>query len=182
MKWFALFSQTGSEIYEVSKKLGRFPDRIITNKPIGDISKVHEELKAEFKGTWVFIPKKPNAIDYANAFGVSLGAVDSIVTLHGFLRIIPEIICTSFEMYNGHPGDIVTHPELKGFNPQEKAFNLKLARSGSVIHKVTAGVDEGEIVMSKGIPIADRPLDEVYRRLHSNSVELWYIFLKEKLA
>ena len=183
MKWIAFFSQTGSEIYQVSKLLGRFPDRVITNKSINDLSKINEGLRNEYKGNWVIIPRKPTVDDYDRAIGGGRSIIEgTIITLHGYLRIVPGPICNAFDIYNGHPGDIVTYPELKGFNPQEKAFNLKLPRSGSVIHKVTAGVDEGPIVTQKSISIADLPLEEVYSRLHSNSVELWYNFLKEKLV
>ena len=34
-KWTAFFSHTGSEIYNVSKKIGRLPDRIVTNSKPG---------------------------------------------------------------------------------------------------------------------------------------------------
>ena len=36
MKWIALFSQTGSEICEVSKKIGRWPNWVVTNKQTWD--------------------------------------------------------------------------------------------------------------------------------------------------
>lgn len=178
-EWNVLFSQTGSEIYQVSKLLGRFPDRIITNRKIqGDFGKVNTNLLDEFKGTWVVLPKKPTVEQYHHAL---YSPNHGVTTLHGYLRIIPPEICNYYEIYNGHPGDIETFPELKGFNPQEKAFNLKLPSSGSVIHRVTAGVDEGEIVARNKISIEGKSLNEVYSSLHSNSVELWYNFLKSKL-
>jgi folate-dependent phosphoribosylglycinamide formyltransferase PurN len=183
MKWIAFFSQTGSEIYQVSKLLGRFPDRIITNRSINTLDKVHEGLKTEYKGNWVIIPRKPSVDDYARAIGWGAAIIEgTVITLHGYLRIVPENICGAFNIYNGHPGDIIKYPELKGFNPQEKAFNLKLPTSGSVIHEVTAGVDEGTVVAQSPISIEGMTLDEVYKNLHSNTVNLWYNFLKEKLA
>lgn len=178
-EWFVLFSQTGSEIYHLSKKLGRFPDKIITNKPLADVEKIHAGLFGGFTGTWIFLPKKPTVAEYQ--YALASHTVDPVVTLHGYLRIIPSEICTGCEMYNGHPGDIITYPELKGFNPQEKAFNLQHQTAGSVIHKVIPEVDAGSIVMSKTIDIKRLTLDQVYRELHSNSIELWYNFLKEKL-
>jgi folate-dependent phosphoribosylglycinamide formyltransferase PurN len=184
MKWIAFFSQTGSEIYHVSKLLGRFPDRIITNRSIATFEKVSEGLKTEYKGNWVIIPRKPTLQDYVNGIGGSISVMENtIITLHGYLRIMPPTLCDIYrQMYNGHPGDIIKYPELKGFNPQEKAFNLKLPTSGSVIHQVTAGVDEGPVVAQNPVSIEGLTLDEVYKTLHSNSVNLWYNFLKEKLA
>ena len=35
MKWYTLFSQTGSEIYQISEKLGKYPDMVICNKQDG---------------------------------------------------------------------------------------------------------------------------------------------------
>ena len=32
MKWVAFFSQTGTEIVNISKKINRYPDLIVTNK------------------------------------------------------------------------------------------------------------------------------------------------------
>jgi len=179
-KWYALFSQTGSEIYQISKKLGRFPDRIITNKNFDKISTTcNWGLYTEYDKEWEYLPHKPILSDYLIALNNT--NKDTIITLHGFLRIIPPEICNSYEIYNGHPGDIIKYPELKGFNPQEKAFKLKLPTSGSVIHKVTPGVDEGPIVAKQEIDIEGLSLDEVYKNLHSNSIELWYNFLCTKL-
>lgn len=182
MKWIAFFSQSGSEIYQVSKKLGRAPDRIITNKNLGQVDKINKALLTEYNGVWVFLPRKPTVDEYVHAIGHSVPIFDNtIITLHGYLRIIPANLCGIYEMYNGHPGDIVTYPALKGFNPQQKAFDLKLKTSGSVIHEVSAGVDEGKIVASSQCNIEDKSIEEVYQTLHSNSVELWYNFLKDKL-
>ena len=42
-KWIAFFSHTGNEIYNISKELGRYPDRVITNKSPGD-STINKKL------------------------------------------------------------------------------------------------------------------------------------------
>ena len=74
---------------------------------------------------------------------------NAIVTLHGWLRIVPPYVCERSKIYNGHPGLITKYPELKGKDPQEKAFKLKHKTIGCVLHKVSAGVDEGKIVMEE---------------------------------
>lgn len=102
-----------------------------------------------------------------------------VITLHGWLRIIPEEIIKEYPtMFNGHPGLITKYPELKGKDPQMKAWNLNLNTSGCVIHQVTAGVDEGPIMRQVEIPIRNLTLDELFSELHSKSVELWCKFLK----
>ena len=88
-------------------------------------------------------------------------------------------MCENYNIYNLHPGLITKYPFLKGFNPQEKAFNLKLPTSGSVIHKVTSELDGGEILKSIEVDIKNLTLEEVYSELHKASSQLWVDFLQE---
>lgn len=176
-KWIAFFSQTGSEIVEIIKHTGRVPDVIITNRSIRSIEQIHVDLLHRCFDRIVFIPSKPTSTEYRTAIGEY--HEDDIITLHGYLRVIPKDICESYKIYNGHPGDIIRYPELKGFNPQEKAFNSKLLYSGCVIHRVTEQVDDGEILMSVQCPISTDSLEEVYSALHTFSVNLWVEFVKK---
>ena len=101
--------------------------------------------------------------------------------MHGYLRIIPEYLCTNFHILNLHPGLITTYPELKGFNPQEKAFKLGLPTSGVVIHEVIPEVDSGKIIAAKETSIAGLTLDEVYTRLHDLATSTWIDVLQTEL-
>ena len=170
-KWIALFSQTGSEIVFVSKLLGKYPDLIITNERPDHLRKIHPELE----GRVVFVENKPTEEE----LGMLIGQYGNpLVTLHGWLRIIPPSVCNRFEIYNGHPGLITEYPELKGKDPQQKAFDLGLESSGCVIHRVTEGVDEGEILRSRKVSIKGLEIGELFHILHSISVSLWVDFLK----
>ena len=179
MKWVTFFSQTGSEIVEICKKLKRWPDKICTNKSIKDTDNINQELLEKCFDKIFFLPAKPKIEEY----NTSLRGITSndVITLHGYLRIIPAGICNRYTIYNGHPGDIANYPELKGFNPQEKAFKLQIKDTGSVIHVVTAKVDCGPIVASKQCIINLKSLDKTYNILHKNSTSLWVEFLKEEL-
>jgi phosphoribosylglycinamide formyltransferase-1 len=169
--WIAFFSQTGSEIVEVSKLLGRGPDLIITNERPDHLRKIHPALE----GKVAFVENKPTEEE----LGLILGHYkDPLVTLHGWLRIMPSYICNRFEIYNGHPGLITEYPELKGKDPQQKAFDLGLESSGCVIHRVTEGVDEGEILRSRKVSIKGLEIGELFHILHSISISLWVDFLK----
>ena len=95
---------------------------------------------------------------------------------------MPPCICKLFNIYNGHPGLITKYPELKGKDPQEKAYKLEMKETGSVIHKVTAEIDSGDIVSESPISIEGKTLDEVYVILHNNSINLWINFIKERYA
>ena len=88
-------------------------------------------------------------------------------------------MCENYRIYNLHPGLITKYPILKGFNPQEKAFRLKLPTSGSVIHKVTPVLDSGKILKSIEVDIKNLSLDEVYDKIHKSSSQLWTDFLNE---
>jgi phosphoribosylglycinamide formyltransferase-1 len=169
--WIAFFSQTGSEIVEVSKLLGRWPDLIITNERPDHLRKIHPALG----GKVVFVENKPTEEELSMILG-QYG--NPLVTLHGWLRIMPPYICNRFEIYNGHPGLITEYPELKGKDPQQKAFDLGLESSGCVIHRVTEGVDEGEILRSRKVSIKGLEIGELFHILHSISVSLWVDFLK----
>ena len=172
MKWIALFSQTGSEIYEVSKRLGRFPDCVVTNKNNWD--GINQDL---VESTIIcYVGNKPDI----NQYNLHLRD-DAIITLNGWLRIVPPEICKKYEIYNGHPGLITRLPELKGKDPQEKAFYNRHETAGCVIHEVVPEVDAGDILSEGSIPIKGLTLDAVYSKLHGISVNLWVDFLKEKL-
>lgn len=178
-QWVCFFSQTGSEINSIRKQLGRDPDIVFINS-----SRTRENINKELlKDMWDYLyvlPDRPSDETYKHLED-SLSP-DCIITLHGWLRILPGWFCDKYEIYNGHPGLIDKYPELKGFNPQEKAFNLGLKTTGSVIHRCTAEVDGGKLLSGREISIEGLTLDQVYEVLHNNSTELWVDFLRERLT
>lgn len=184
----AFFTQTGSEINGIRKALGYDPDLIITNRR--DLEGVNAELIRDCKSKFVFLPKKPAEENYRSLIELHPEVFNNdIFILSGYLRIIPPFLCEYLKgrLYNLHPGlicenlDKDAHEDLKGFNPQEKAFNKGYEYSGAVIHEVTAGVDEGKILAYDKLRIKGMTLDEVYEKLHDLSINLWVKFLKEKL-
>lgn len=175
MKWIAFFSQTGSEIVELSKAIGKKPDLLVTNNFEDKISfhpgirelKViiqsarHEHLMLYFENQRLFKPE------------------NTLITLHGYLKIIPKQVVELYpHAYNGHPGAIDLYPELKGKDPQIKAWESKYPIVGSVVHKVTSEVDEGEIVKSVHYTNRTESLNEMYGLLKQSSLESWVYFMK----
>ena len=109
---------------------------------------------------------------------------DDLITLHGWLRIVPRDICEQYNIYNGHPGLINKHPELKGKDPQQRAFeNIhRYSKIGSVVHKVTPIVDDGEIISSCCVNTPEKvTLEKVLSSLKLTSRESWLVFLKEHI-
>jgi len=94
---------------------------------------------------------------------------------------MPEVICNKYLIYNGHPGLITKYPELKGKDPQVKAHKLGHEVAGAVIHKVTAGVDEGRIIMEEYFNATQLDLDSLFRILRDRSLYMWSNLLKQVL-
>ncbi len=158
MKWVALFSQTGSEIETLSNKIGRVPDTILTNNK-------------KYEGNL-----DPLVSDHAAIMKyIDLNHKYDLITLHGYLRIIPEDVCRGCRyIFNGHPGLINMYPELKGKDPQER-IKPYMKLIGSVVHKVTAEVDAGEIVSN--IAVKNNRFD-YYNILRETSLEAWEQFFE----
>ena len=134
MQWVAFFSQTGTEIVEISESLGRWPDKIITNKRPDHLRTINDKL---LEKEIIYLPNKPTEDDYDAVL-----QDNTIITLHGWLRVVPPVICNKYLIYNGHPGLITEYPELKGKDPQVRAYEGikegKYPSAGAVIHKVIA--------------------------------------------
>ncbi len=189
MKWVAFYSQTGSEIVNVSKAIDRWPDLVVTNKQ--DDKTTHVELVQRVRQgdtKLVTLPAWPKEIDYlkaADKLGFSIlreeWMNEVLITLHGYLRILPPDFTKSSSIYNGHPGAIHIHPELKGLNPQKKAWKENHIRVGCVIHKVTPELDDGPIVEKCLINNNFETFIDFLDALHVASSELWINFLNERL-
>jgi len=178
--WIAFFSQTGSEIVDISKSLKRWPDVIVTNERPTRLRTINSEILEQ--DLLVTTPNKPTEkelleiIEYYD---------NPIITLHGWLRIMPPNICNEYKIYNGHPGLITDFPELKGKDPQIRAFEGikegKYEYAGAVLHRVVAGVDEGRVLLEERFNTFGVELDQLFRILRDRSLYMWCKFLKEVL-
>jgi len=178
--WVALFSQSGSEIADISDTLGKKPDLVITNRRPEHLRQIDSRITSQD-----FIlhetANKPKEKNLKSIFEQYSKDSELIVTLHGWLRIMPPDICEQYKIYNGHPGLITKYPELKGKDPQVRMMNGSYDTMGCVLHEVTAGVDEGEILLSKEVSRKELEEQDIFRILSNISQELWIKFLKNKL-
>ena len=179
--WGVLVSQTGSEVIAISEKLGILPSLIVTNR-VTKISEKNMRIFGKNNVEIVVLPNKPTLEQYLRS-----GLLEKeLVTLHGFLRIIPEGFFPHFkgEMYNGHPGLITLYPELKGFNKQEDIAGnqKKYPYCGSVVHKVIPELDSGEVVAAEMIVNSAHTIDEAYALLRETSLSSWEICFKGWLS
>ena len=173
--WVAFFSQTGSEICEIAEKLDRWPDIIITNHRPEHLRTIDKRIPQD-RLKWT--KNKPEIQEYR---WLLENYSDAILTLHGWLRIMPEEICERFSIFNGHPGLITEYPELKGKDPQIRAFEGKYPVAGAVLHRVVAGVDEGKVLMEERFNAWNLELDELFHTLKDRSIFMWCGFLRKVL-
>jgi len=164
-KWAALFSHTGSEIVNISNKIKRVPEIIVTNNVPGS-DKIHEGIRDS-----IYTQNKPTVQDYRNVLQDA-----DIVTLHGWMRVIPPEICKEYTMYNLHPGLITKYSELKGKDPQKRVFEndvKEYSQVGCVIHKVTPGVDEGSVIAECSTNNRFYGEKDLSCHLHEMATQLW---------
>lgn len=172
-KWIAFFSHTGNEIYNVSKRIGRFPDRVVTNLAPGN-KNINQEITK--RADVVYVKDKPEVEDYRRIIWD-----DAVITLHGWMRVVPKPICKENIIYNLHPGLISKYPELKGADPQRKVFECeypeRYSRVGCVIHRVIPEVDAGEILIERSVINTFPGCDTLTSYLHDMATHLWTDFI-----
>ena len=177
MRWAALFSLTGSEICNISEKTGKYPDLIISDNT--DMkSKLDERIELNCKQIVWRKFRGLSKEDKLKYFRDRLQGYD-VITLHGWLNIIPEEICREFRIFNGHPGLINYYPDLKGKDPQVRAYDNigHYIYVGSVIHEVTQYVDCGNIVCyDKVHNVHCGSLDDTFNVLKQTSFNTWIDF------
>ena len=173
--WITFFSQTGAEIADISETIGRWPDRIITNDRPEHLRTIDPRIEKQGYFTFSNKPDEEEYIELLEQFP------DAIVTLHGWLRVVPAYVCERSRIYNGHPGLITEYPELKGKDPQIRAYEGKYPVAGAVLHHVTAGVDEGKIIAEERFNANNLELDDLFRILRDRSLYMWTKFLKKVL-
>lgn len=171
MRWVALFSHTGSEIVNISRRLTHWPDVIITNQLPG---KINKDISQEV----VHVNNKPSVSVYRDI----LSGAD-LVTLHGWMRVIPEKICEEFNIYNLHPGLITEYPELRGKDPQSRVIgnNNDYAKIGCVIHKVVPEVDAGDVILERSLHNHYYSESSVTNVLHEMAGDMWVDFLIDRV-
>lgn len=178
--WVAIFSHTGKEIAEIARNTGRLPDVVLTDnldmntwdyrlQPTSSIPfRVH--IPFDEKDDVFSTLRKP---EYENA----------VITLHGFMKIIPKDLCDSREIWNGHPGLINYYSELRGKDPQEKTWeNISSYQFiGSVVHRVTSIVDDASAIHTYCmVNNTCNCKEELYNTLRRTSLVSWLQFFDMK--
>lgn len=169
--WVVFYSRTGHEIIRLIQATKLLPRAIVTTRRGEVITDEMYALVKEHQIPIIFMPSKPTSVNYSNVLKPT-----DFVTLHGWLRIVPEDICVQYagRIHNLHPGLITKYPELKGKDPQERAAEGNYSTCGCVIHEVTAGVDEGQVIDSCEIPCVP---ENIYANLGDAALKMWTKFI-----
>ncbi len=170
--WVAFFSQSGEELRTIINTLDILPDVICTNNPRWhdtDLGRAHPR-HIDYRTRWT-------ELSYLDAL---MPHSDPIITLHGWLRIVPADVCRMYDIYNGHPALVNRHPDLKGLNMQEAVINEVdlYPIIGSIIHEVVPEVDAGKILKAIEVPnfkVHNREV--IYQVLRDTSLRSWLEFL-----
>jgi phosphoribosylglycinamide formyltransferase-1 len=75
-----------------------------------------------------------------------------LICLAGFMRILSANFISEWDgkIINIHPSLL---PKYKGLDTHQRAIEAKEKESGCTVHFVTAGVDEGEIILQRQVPL-----------------------------
>ena len=167
--WFVMFSRSGKTLADVCEHVGYWPDCVYTNNFGQFDSRIlqqpglyrlsHDSIMKIFRNQYF----RPN-----------------VVTLMGYLNIIPPDICNYYPIYNLHPANIKDYPEYKGKDPIERIFkDNRLEALGNTLHKVTPEVDAGEIIQMETYT-ADT-IEDAYNKANEYAVRMWANLLRTEL-
>ena len=178
VKWYSLFSHTGRETESVQTSL---KDKLQLQVAVTN--------NLKYEGSLPCI--KLDSGKRINEWLLEPGNVEpgSVVTLNGYMRIIPEevleyLASVDCKVYNIHPAPIQLYPDLRGKDPQERLYDGiqsgKYVYIGAVIHNVDTGVDTGSIVNWR-IELADPSMTKeyLYEHLHEIGTEMWVEMVEE---
>lgn len=82
----------------------------------------------------------------------------TLVVSAGFMRILDANYVTTFKVINSHPSLL---PMFPGAHAVRDALISKVTQTGTTIHWVDAGVDTGEIIVAREVPILEDDTEEV---------------------
>lgn len=151
-----LISGRGSNLQSIidACRIDNFPAEI--KVVISNIEDAYGLVRAEENNITTHIVSHKNYTTKADFESKILSILEEfqidLVCLAGFMRILSPTFITPWEgrIINIHPSLL---PKHKGLHTHERALEAGDTESGCSIHYVTPGMDEGEIILQKSVPI-----------------------------
>ncbi len=174
-KWALFFSGKGSNLQAVLQKFSlswsEAPILVTNNPKAGGL-----EVAKQFGLQPLILDFKRKSSDqiYSKLHEQLTQAQVQKIFLLGYLKILPSSFIDPWQdrIFNLHPSLLPKYPGLKSI---ERAFAAK-QDIGVSIHRVTSGVDEGQVLMQKCVLTAKDydplSLDEVKALVHSKEHEM----------
>lgn len=151
--WINLFSRSGRTAVEVYKALDQKPDFIYTTHKWD-----HKNIMGKLR--------QLNGVDHR-----------CIVTLMGYMYIIPADVCKMHYILNLHQADFDLYPQRKGKDPLERVFQEPGPhKCTNVIHEVIPEVDSG-IIINRASFTANT-LEEAHQMSSDIAVGQWVTILR----
>lgn len=115
-----------------------------------------------------------NKAEYETALLALLSEFEiDLIVLAGYMKLVSTTLLSVYEgrMINIHPAYL---PEFPGAHGIEDAWHAGVSESGVTIHYVDAGVDTGQVIIQKRVPIlSDDTLDTFEARIHEMEYQLY---------
>ncbi|HEX4346422.1 MAG TPA: phosphoribosylglycinamide formyltransferase [Vicinamibacterales bacterium] len=131
---------------------------VVSNKP--DAYALTRAREAGIEGVFLNPKEYTGREAYDAAIVDVLKARDvSLVCLAGFMRLISAPLLDAFpnRILNIHPSLLPAFPGLDG---QRQALQHGVRFAGCTVHLVTAGLDDGPIVLQAAVPVRDDDTEE----------------------
>jgi phosphoribosylglycinamide formyltransferase-1 len=163
-KKVAIFSSSNGStmkgLFEAQAK-GRIPNvefvLFVTDKEDSGALKKAQEFG--IKQTTVLTPEKDETREEYDRTLINLlrNKQPDIVLLAGWMRILSPLFCEQFGpiTWNVHPSLLPDHAGLKGDAVHKEVLNDGDRYTGCSVHRVSAQVDAGEMVLQRKIPVAE---------------------------
>ena len=125
-----LSDQPGARLLDLGRRHGAHTECIVPTTPRG-------RLDAETEGKFVEILRSENV---------------DLVVLAGFMRIVGPVFLAAYprRIINVHPSLL---PKYRGANAAAQALAAGDQMTGCTVHYVDAGVDTGEIIAQREVPV-----------------------------
>lgn len=122
--------------------------------------------------------KIPRGKNFSEELKKILPENTDLIVLAGFLSILPAEFCTSFsgKIINIHPALLPKFggKGMWGNHVHDAVLKAGEKESGATVHYVTAGIDEGEIILQKSFEISEgETLETLAQKIHDIEFEIY---------
>jgi len=156
-------SGTGSNMLALVEAFqsGRIPARCVL--VLSDRADAPGLARAAARGVptlWLDPAAHPTRTAYQQALATALVASGAeLVCLAGFMRLVKAPVLDAFpdRILNIHPALL---PAFPGLHAQKQALDYGVKVAGCTVHLVTAGMDEGPIILQAAVPVRDDDSEE----------------------